>query len=364
MKAYLQLTWAQLLVFSRNRAVIFFSLVFPILLMLALGSFLGTGGTVQVKGFLVDLDKTAASAALAAELHEHGLLDLKDADLLSEAEERVRQDQGDLIAIIPAGYGEELAKGTAARAEIQVRFDDTNSNAQSLGVQAVQQAADAASKQAVDYEAVILVEAAGIEGLDLRYIDFLVPGIVAMMIMNANLNGVAGQISAWRERGILRRMQSTTLKAWQFIAGQITARLLLNGSQALIVLLVGYLVFGTQVNGRWLELILFVILGTLTFMAIGFIIAGLAKNPESAGPIAGFISFPLLFLGGIFFPISNMPAWLQPIVQLIPISHLTTAMREIMNIGAGLATLWPEALLLSGWMVAAFVIASLTFRWE
>ncbi len=364
MKAYLQLTWSQLLVFSRNRAVIFFSLIFPIFLMLALGSFLGAGGSVQVQGYVVDEDGTPASAALAEELLGHSLLQVELNGQLSEAEELVRQDEGDLIVIIPAGYGAELAKGTASEARVQVLYDDTSSNAQSLGVQAVQQAADTVSKQEVDYTPVISVAADGMEGLDLRYVDFLVPGIVAMMIMNANLNGVAGQISAWRERGILRRMQSTTLKPWQFIAGQITARLLLNGSQALIVLLVGFLVFDTQVNGNWLELILFVILGTLTFMAIGFIIAGLAKNPESAGPIAGFISFPLLFLGGIFFPISNMPGWLQPVVELIPIAHLTTAMREVMNIGSGLATLWPEALLLTSWMTVAFIIASLTFKWE
>lgn len=364
MKAYFQLTWAQLLIFSRNRMVIFFSVVFPILLMLALGSFLGTDGSVRVKGFLVDEDKSAASAALAAELLNHNLLDLQAISQLAEAEERIRQDEGDLIVVIPAGYGEQLKTGIEAGAVVHVMYDDTNNQAQSLGVQAVEQAADTVGKQAAGYQAVVSVTAAGVQGLDLRYVDFLVPGIVAMMIMNANLNGVAGQISAWRERGILRRMQSTTLRPWQFIAGQITARLLLNGSQALIVLLVGFLVFGTQVNGSWLELILFVLLGTLTFMAIGFIIASLAKNPESAGPIAGFISFPLLFLGGIFFPISNMPGWLQPIIQLIPIAHLSTALREIMNIGSGLGTLWPEALLLTGWMAAAFILATLTFRWE
>jgi ABC-2 type transport system permease protein len=123
-------------------------------------------------------------------------------------------------------------------------------------------------------------------------------------------------------------------------------------------------VFGTQVNGSWLLLLGFVILGTLAFMSLGFIIAGLAKTPESAGPIAGFISFPMLFLGGVFFPISSMPSYLQPFVKLLPISHLSTALRQIMNVGAGLTTLWSEALLLGCWLIAAFVVASFTFKWE
>jgi ABC-2 type transport system permease protein len=214
------------------------------------------------------------------------------------------------------------------------------------------------------YVPVVGIEPLGVQALQLRYIDFLVPGIVAMMIMSNNLNGVAGQIASWRERGVLRRMQSTPLKSSTFIAAQITARLVLNVAQALIVLLVGSLIFGTQVNGSWLLLLLFVVLGTLTFMSIGFIIAGVAKTPESAGPISGVISFPLMFLGGVFFSVSSMPEFLQPIVKSIPITQLSTALRQVMNVGAGLGDLWLEALLLSIWLVISFVVATFTFKWE
>jgi ABC-2 type transport system permease protein len=185
-----------------------------------------------------------------------------------------------------------------------------------------------------------------------------------MMIMSNNMNGVAGQIAAWRERGILRRMQGTTLKASTFIAAQITARLMLNGLQALLVLVIAQLIFGVDVRGSWLTLITFVILGTLAFMAIGFIIAGIAKTPESAAPIAGFLSFPMLFLGGVFFPIKNMPEFLQPIVGVLPISHLSHALREVMNVGASFLTLGTETLILGCWVLGAFIVASYTFKWE
>jgi ABC-2 type transport system permease protein len=159
-------------------------------------------------------------------------------------------------------------------------------------------------------------------------------------------------------------MQSTTLKASTFIGAQITARLVLNGFQAIIVILVAYLFFGTQINGSWWLLLFFIILGTLAFMATGFIVAGLAKTPESAGPIAGFISFPMMFVGGVFFPIKNMPEFLQAAVKLIPISHLTTALRQVMNVGASMSGLWMEAAFLGVWLVLAFTVASFTFKWE
>ncbi|MGM9988970.1 MAG: ABC transporter permease, partial [Bacillaceae bacterium] len=233
-----------------------------------------------------------------------------------------------------------------------------------LGMTVVNGVIDGISKTIAKYEAVVVTNPKGIEGIQLRYIDFLVPGIVAMMIMSNNMNGVAGQIAAWRERGILRRMQSTRLKASTFIAAQITARLVLNGVQALLVLLCAKLVFDITVQGSWFTLILFVILGTLAFMSLGFIIASIAKTPESAGPIAGLLTFPMMFLGGVFFPIQNMPAFLQPIVKILPISHLSTALRETMNVGVSITALWPQLLILVGWLVFGFTVASKTFKWD
>ncbi len=363
MKAYIQLTVSQLRVFGRNRQVLFWTLMFPIFLMVMLGSFVGGGGEVSYSGALVSHDKSVQSTELTK-----ALLKLETVKFVTdmnegEALESLKNGDLELVVVIPDGYGDSILNGSSP-AEIKAVYDQTKTMQSEIALLALSQTIDSLSKAIVDYEPVVVVKSEGVQSLQLEYMDFLVPGIVAMMIMSNNLNGVAGQIASWRERGILRRMQSTPLRASTFIAGQITARLVLNGLQATIVLLIASLIFGTQVNGSWAVLMMFVILGTLTFMAIGFIVAGVAKSPESAGPIAGFISFPLLFLGGIFFPISNMPEVIQPYVKLLPISHLSTAMRQVMNVGADLSVLWFDALLLSGWMIVAFIIASFTFKWE
>jgi ABC-2 type transport system permease protein len=369
MNGYLQLTLAQLRIFARNRAVIFFSLIFPILLMLALGAFLGGGGGISVQTAIVDLDQTPASAALVDALTAEPLLQHSLSSSETDSLELLKNGELQLVIVIPQGYEQTLRPAAATssafgKSSVAVYYDQTSQSTAQYGLALVERVTDQFSKSLTGYEPIVVVEPKGVQALLLKYIDFLVPGIVAMMIMSNNLNGVAGQIAAWRERGILRRMQSTTLRASTFIAAQITARLLLNGSQAVIVLLIASLVFGTQVNGSWVLLLTFVVMGTLTFMSIGFIIAGLAKNPEQAGPITAFVSFPLLFLGGIFFPISNMPEFLQPFVKLLPISHLSTAMRQVMNVGADLGDLWFDASLLAAWTLLAFIVASFTFKWE
>ncbi|MDF2669233.1 MAG: transporter [Paenibacillus sp.] len=376
MKGYIQLTLAQLRLFGRNRQVLFWTLLFPVFFMVMLGSFMGNGGGVTLNGIVIDKDQSTASKSLVQALSAQGaLIDFKIGTNSEESLKLLKEGDVQIVAIIRNGYqdaisahGEEgypfEAGASDDTAKIEAHYDETNLTTSQLALAVLSQEVDTVSKSLANYKPVVSVEAFAVESLHLKYIDFLVPGILAMMIMSNNLNGVAGQIASWRERGILRRMQSTTLRAGTFIAAQITARLALNGLQALIVVLVGMIFFGTQVNGSWLLLFLFVVLGTLTFMSIGFIVAGLAKTPESAGPISGFISFPMLFVGGVFFPIQNMPEFLQPIVKLLPISHLTTALRQVMNVGAGLTELGSEALLLAGWMIVAFVISTITFKWE
>jgi ABC-2 type transport system permease protein len=361
MRAYWKLTQAQLVLFARNRTVIFFSLVFPILLMMALGTFLGGGGDVRLKGVVIDQDGTVDSREAVAKLTALRSAGLTVASDETQARDALKRGDLKLVVMIPKSFEEQLRIG---KAKVHVLYDEKSQTVSQIGVQLIEGVVDALSKERTGYAPVVGVEASPVQSLGLKYIDFLVPGIVAMMIMSSNLNGVAGQIASWRERGVLRRMQSTTLRARTFIAAQITARLILNGSQALIVLLLGAFAFGTRVSGSWALVVMYVILGTLVFMSIGFIIAGLAKTPESAGPIAGFVSFPLLFLGNVFFPISSMPELLQPVVKALPITHLAHAMREVMNVGATLGDLWLDTVWLIGWLIVAFVIASMTFKWE
>lgn len=365
MKAYWQLTLSQLRIFMRNRQVLFWTLAFPIFLMVMLGTFLGNGNGISVSIGIVDEDQTELSKEFSKIISRTEAVRLEPADNLKDSLEQVKNADLQLVVVLPRGYGAALAEGAIAKTfELPVYYNETNFAVSQIGLTIINSVVDHISKENVNYIPSLVTVSKGIEALDLTYIDFLVPGILAMMIMSNNMNGVAGQIAAWRERGILRRMQGTTLKASTFIAAQITARLMLNGMQALIVLAVAHLIFGISVNGSWISLITFVILGTLAFMAIGFIIAGIAKTPESAAPIAGFLSFPMLFLGGVFFPIRDMPDYLQPIVNVLPISHLSHALRETMNVGTPFMELSSDALILGCWLVGAFIVASYTFKWE
>ncbi|WP_128894372.1 ABC transporter permease [Longirhabdus pacifica] len=366
MRGYGQLVLAQFRLFLRNKQMLFWSLMFPIFLMTVIGFAFNGEESITFKGIIIDEDQSALSNQLSSLFLEEEVTNFA----LSEDKEQALTDleNGDIsfVFVIPEQFESLIEQqDTENKPKTVLYYDQTNQMISNIAIPIIENNfVDQMSQEIASYEPVIQFEAQGVQALDLQYFDFLVPGIVAMMIMTNNLNGSAGQISSWRERGILRRMQSTTLHASSFISAQITARLVLNAFQVLIVILIGNLLFGVQVNGSWLLLLTFILLGTLTFMSIGFIIAGLAKNPESAGPISGFIAFPMLFLGGVFFPLDNMPEFLQPILETVPIAPLSTAMRQVMNVGAGLSDLWLPALYLVLWLLASFIVASLTFKWD
>lgn len=363
MNAYWQLTLAQIRLFLRNRSIIFWSTFFPLFLMVVLGLFLGTGTTASISLGLVDQDQSSYSQQLKQSFADSEAVDLDEWDSAEEAIVEIEEGRLSFVMLIPEGYGQQMDQG-ADIPSFDVYYDEINQSVAELGFALIDQEVDQINKQLVNFEETVSVQRQGIQSADLSYLDFLVPGIAALMILSSNMNGVAAQIASWRERGVLRRMQSTGLSAGTFIAAQITARFALNGTQAMLVLLVGIFLLGAQMNGNWFLLFFYMTLGTLVFMSIGFIIASLAKTPEHAAPIAGFLSFPMLFLGGIFFPISNMPDFLQPIVYALPISHLADVLRYVMNLGLGVVELWIPTVVLLVWLLVSFTFAARIFKWE
>ncbi|MFC4075341.1 ABC transporter permease [Salinithrix halophila] len=369
MKAYWRLTWAQLLLFARNKNTVIWSLFLPIFMMLALGTFMGNGGTqFSLTVAVADEDGSDASRDLTEELSKTAGVKVNRTDAPSGLAS-LKKGDADILVRLKKGMGEALSradadKGSSPTDAVRLYLDKSNPTVSQVGTTVVGQAVDKLNKEAVGFRPAVTTQELDVQTRPLRTIDFLVPGILSLMIMSNNLNGVAATIASWRERGILRRMQGTPLKSSTFIAGQITARVLLNTLQAVVVLLVAYFVYNVQVYGSWLLLLGMILLGTLTFMSIGFIIASLARTPESAAPIAGLISFPMIFVGGIFFPVRDLPGLLQPVVKAIPIGYLTDSLRGVMNEGATLVQLWLPTSVLAAWLIVAFLVATVTFRWD
>ena len=135
------------------------------------------------------------------------------------------------------------------------------------------------------------------------------PGILAMSLMQLGLFATATPLVSLREEGVLRRLGATPLPRWQLISGQLLMRLTIGMAQAVLIVGISVAAFNVRVQGNFLALAGLTLLGALTFIGMGYLIAALARSVESAGGISSAINFPMMFLSGIFFPLAFLPAF-------------------------------------------------------
>ena len=171
--------------------------------------------------------------------------------------------------------------------------------------------------------------------------------------------------SAWAPpcRSSSSRASATPTSPAYFLSAQVLSRLIIGVVQVAILFAIG-IWFGLQMFGSYMTLFVVVIIGSAIFLAIGFAIAGWAKNEDQAAPVANLISLPMMFLSGVFFPRDALPDFLAAITALLPLTYVIEALRAIVNQCADLLSLGPEMLGMAVWVVITFVIAIRLFRWE
>ena len=355
---------ASVKMFVRNRAAVFFSLFLPLIIMLIFGV-LNFEGSTEIQLGIVDEADTEASAALVERMREFEYLVIteegRDAGLAAlEAGDR------DFVLVVPAGYEAPNAGGDSSIVAYASNADPAQAQvAQGLLQQAVGQAmfgsVGGSDPDAPSFRPPVTFES--VESRDLGYIDFLVPGIVGMTIMQLGLFGVAFGFVQLKRTGALRRLFATPTSPAYFLSAQVLSRLIIGIAQVAILFGVG-IWFGLQMFGDYLTLLVIVLIGSAIFLAVGFAIAGWAKNEDQAAPVANLVSLPMMFLSGVFFPREAMPDFLASITQFMPLTYVNEALRAIVNQGAGLLSLGPQLLGMGAWAVITFVLAVRMFRWE
>ena len=200
-----------------------------------------------------------------------------------------------------------------------------------------------------------------VTGVD--YFDYVLPGLLAIGLMNFAMVGSAAGVARFRELQILKRIVATPLRPWKFIAGQVGARLVLAAVQTAIIMAVGVLLGGDLGSG-WPWLLVISLMGNLIFISLGFAIAGRVASVEAANNAAGLATTPLMFLSGSFFPVESMPGWLQPIADLLPLTPLVDALRAIAIQGAGITDVGSELAIIGAWIVGGLMLARATFRFN
>ncbi len=364
MSTLLHLTVANIRSYTRDRAAMFWTLAFPLVFILMFGAiFTGGGSSDRVFGW-VDEDGTAASAALRAAFSDLENVDLRDT---TEQDGLVTMRAGDLRAllIVPAGYGAAIAAAAdqpGPPVALVVYTDPTQQNQTADTFRFVDAVLGPVNLGITGRGPAVVPEARAVQTESLSFISYLVPSILGMALMQLGVFAAIPLVGD-REKGILKRLSATPLRRWQLVGSNVLMRVLLALIQTAVIIGVGALVFDVQISGSLPLVGSLVILGAMTFIALGYVIASFAKTEDAANGMTSVVQFPLMFLSGTFFPIDSMPDALKTVARVLPLTYLSDGLRQVMVGGTPFAPLWVCFAVLAGFLVVCLAIAARYFRW-
>src|SRR5829696_8433809 len=328
----LELTRTRLLEVVREPEALFWMFVFPVLMAIALGIAFPSRTADTVIAAVVDgpgAQATAGALSAVPGLQVRTIPPAEVASALRRASVQIVIEPGD-----PPTY-----RYDPARAESRLARRIVNDILQRAGGR---QDAWTPREEAVS--------SAGS-----RYIDWLVPGLLGMTIMQTGLWGVGFSIVQSRTRKLLKRLVATPMRRSQYLLAQILARM--------VFLAFGRLVFGVPMRGSWLLVIATILVGALSFAGIGLLAASRAKTVEGLSGMLNLVILPMWILSGVFFASSNFPDALQPFIRALPLTALNDALRAVMLEGASTRPILGELALLGVWGVGSFGLALRLFRW-
>jgi ABC-2 type transport system permease protein len=203
-----------------------------------------------------------------------------------------------------------------------------------------------------------------VEGDEVRYLDWVIPGVIAMNMMWGALFGIGYVIVRYRKMGVLKRLRATPVTPVEFLTAQIMSRLwLLLAVNVLIYIGMDYFV-DFRMNGSYLDLFIVFTLGCICLICCGLVIAARISSEEVANGLLNLMSWPMMFLSGVWFSLEGAHPWMQKFALILPLTHITDAARAIMIDGAGLAQIADHLLVLGLTSVVLLAIGAKIFRWE
>jgi ABC-type multidrug transport system permease subunit len=334
-----QLTLVRFREFWREPEALFWVFVFPILLSAGLGIAFRNRPPER-------LTIAAVTPELARSLGNETLLAVEQFSPAA-AEEALRTGKVVLLAEPrPAGG-------------VVFRYDDTNPEGRTARMLADRAVQRAAGRQDPVPAADRVMREPGS-----RYIDFLIPGLLGMNLMGSAIWGMGFAIVDARRKKLLKRLVATPMPRHYFLLSFVLSRLLLLIVEVVAVLGFGVWVFGVPVRGPLTDLAAVCVLASLSFGALGLLIASRVQTIEGASGLMNFVMLPMWILSGVFFSAQRFPDALQPFIKALPLTAAIDALRANILQGASLAGVAPQAGVLAAWLVVCFILALRLFRWR
>ena len=353
-QAYLTKVFIQ--IFLRNKQYIVFSLILPLLILAIVG--LNDGDNDPIEIGIVNNSKSNLSQQFVDQLTSNKLFNIIQG---SEGTLRNELVNGDLmiVLIIPSAMDDKVKSSN-----IKLLVDKSQTQFIQTIEPILNQSLLSIEREITGRASMFNLVIEDVKSRTLSYIDFLLPGIMAFMLMNLSIAGSGFNVVEFRRRGILKRLFVTPIKPIDFVLAIVIARMVIVLGQLSIIFGFALAILDANIVGSVVSLYFAIMLSVLMFLTLGFSIGSLAKTQESVGVLATIFIYPQLVLSGIFFPIETLPEYIHPFAELLPLSLVADAMRSIANDGLELIDIYANFIGIGIWIVIGMLISTKLFVWK
>jgi ABC-2 type transport system permease protein len=339
--------------FFREPEIIFWAFVLPIVLSWLLGIAIGSGGgTVSGKVAVIESPEATRDywTSWTARVREASKGDRRvDFLILTRDEAILALKKGEIALFI-----DRIPASDAAR----FSFDPRSGEAQMMYL-TLERSLDGGRPAARPPSEIAALKIQGT-----RYVDFLVPGLLAMDIMSSALWGIGWALIEIRIKKLLRRMAATPMHKSMFLASHFVTRLMVNALEFLALFIFVYFYFGVRIQGSVPALVAIFVAGNMAFAGLAILMSSRTANPRVGNGLINAITFPMTLLSGVFFSYHHFPEWAIPIVRKLPLTMLADSIRSIFNEGAGFAQVALPALVLAGLGALFFYAGLRIYKWN
>jgi ABC-2 type transport system permease protein len=349
-------------IFYREKTAVFFRIAFPVILILVFGTIFMDKDNTVFDLYVQDLDQTKSSAQLVKTIELSDRFKITTIAPAVDATQYAKDQKLSLILSIPEGFEkssmQRMALGDPDASVTVTVIHDPSSSAAATKMQVLDAVLAGINQEMSGKPPFIRSVKTSILAKKYRFIEFFVPGIIAMTVMTASLFGAVNVNAELRQKGVLRKLSTTPITRTDWILSNILYQFTLAVLSTIVILLVSYAVFNVSLRiNAWLPV--FVVLDVFAFVGIGMMLTRVAKEAESAAAAANAFMFPMMFLSGTFFPVEMMPGFLQKFARVLPLYYVNEGLRASMVSVDNMAALGYAAVI-GVFAAVAFVLGVMT----
>lgn len=346
--------------YMRSTTAIFFVFIFPLILMLIFGSIFSPGTSSTVPLYIQNQDANSTlSTQLISIVNSTSIVQIHMVPDNVNLQTYISQHSISAALLIPAGFQQNV---TSHNPSVLVYYNNPSVSTSAIAQRAIEFAVQVINNNISNTVPVISISQASVSSHATNYIDYLIPGLIGLVILTSPMFSMTFIVSSYKKDKIFRQLSLTPLSRSEWFLSKFLWYLIISGLSAVEIFAIGIYVFNSTLRPSIL-MVPFIVIGVFMFTSLGILAGSVSRSEESASVIGNIITFPMMFLAGTFFPISMMPSWLQTFAHVLPLFYIIDGLNSV-TIYSNMPSATLDVFVSLAVSVVIFILMILKFNWK